>query len=553
MAIHKYNGSNDWPAWELDYPEVMAKPIEYAVSPAFKIVKNGSALVAIETKRVSGDSSFVQTISLDEAGGAVRIDNEIEWRGNRRLLKTPFTFTVENEKASYDLGLGVIKRGLNAPNLYEVPGQNFADISGDEFGVSVLSECKYGWDHPTADTLRLTGIHTPRGNYVENTQKAPAKQSEMDLGKNRYAFGIFSHAGSDLSETQRAGVQFCQPMRVFAAPLNNKGALPAEYSFAFASDDDVIIRAIKKEQFGDRIVIRVNEGAGKAHKNVRLAMGSGIAKAWAMNASEDELAEADVENGELVFDINAYEPKTFAFELVPFEEEVKLDKGTAVQLPYNVAVTSSNLNRRDGILHGNTIPSEQFPQEVNCQNTVFTLADGKNKAVKCGGQSVKLPKGTRAVRILITSVNGDKNVDIRSGSVSTPVFVPDCCEAVGAWDLYGMHEKGYIKQCTLAKEFTHMHNAAGDVIAKQCYIFSVEIPTNGEELALPSDGDILVFAVQAMADEPTLGALAPMYDTLEKEEFTYNRSKRDERISKNHGLLVTLGKNKLFKKYVDKL
>lgn len=553
MAVHKYNGSNDWPAWEFDYPEVMAKPIEYAISPAFKIVKNGAALVSIETKRVAGESAFVQTISLDEAGTSIRVDNEIEWRGNRRLLKTPFTFTVDNETASYDLGLGVIKRGLNTPKLYEVPGQNFADISDDEFGVSVLSDCKFGWDHPTADTIRLTGIHTPRGNYVENTQKAPANQGQMDLGRNRYAFGIFSHAGSDLSASQAAGVQFVQPMRVFAAPLNNSGVLPSEYSFASVSESSIIIRAIKKEQFGERVVIRVNEGAGKTAGGVALTVANGIEKAWSMNASEEELEELEVKNGKVIFDIGAYEPKTFAVVLKAFDGKAKTRESEAVQLPYNVDVTSSNNWRRGGILKGNTIPSELFPKKVSCKNTVFTLTGSKNNAVKCGGQSIKLPKGAKSVKMLVTSVGGDKNLEIRSGSISTPVYIPDCCEAIGAWDLYSMHEKGYVKQCVLAKEFTHMHDEKGDIPAKQCYLFMIEIPAENDEIALPSDSDILVFAMQAEFEEAQKGSLAPMYDVLEKEEFEYVRSKRDDKISKNHGVLVTLGKSKLFKKYIDKL
>lgn len=46
-----------------------------------------------------------------------------------------------------------------------------------------------------------------------------------------------------MSESQRAGVQFSQPMRVFYAPLGNDGILPSAYSFASVSDDAVLLRA----------------------------------------------------------------------------------------------------------------------------------------------------------------------------------------------------------------------------------------------------------------------------------------------------------------------
>lgn len=548
MGMHKYNGSFQWPAWELDYPEVMAEPIEFAGSPVFEIKENGAARAVIETRRTAGGSEFIQTVSLDEAGDTVRIYNEIEWRSSRRLLKTPFTFTVSNQEASYDLGLGVIRRGLNTPKLYEVPGQNFADISSEEFGVSVLSDSKYGWDHPTEDTLRLTGIHTPRGNFRPDSQ-----QSKMDLGLNRYAFGVFSHAGDALNETQRAGAQFNQPMRAFAAPIGNTGSLPAEYSFASLSDDGVIIRAIKKEYRGNRIIVRVNEGMGIAHEAVRLTMGGGIAKAWAMNASEEVIGEAVLKNGELVFDAAAFEPKTFALELVPFDGGIKRRDGEALRLAYNVSATSANDKRIDGIFCGCTLPAEQFCEKVVCKSSVFKLSQGRMNAVRCGGQSISVPAGTKSVALLLTSLNGDKTISVRSGEKASSVFVPDCCEAIGAWDLYSMNQTGYIKQCTLAKEFTHLHNGKGDVIAKQCYLFSVEVPADGASVTLPVDDDVIVFAAEAHFEEISEGALAPLYDTLEKKPFDYKRSEYEDKMTRHDKLINALRSSKLFKDRVEKL
>lgn len=548
MAIHKYNGSNDWPAWELDYSEVTANPVEYARAPRFKIIQNGASKVSVETRRSAGESVFVQRVSLDECGDVLQIDNEIEWRENRRLLKTPFTFTVSNEEASYDLGLGVIKRGLNTPKLYEVPAQNFADISNDEYGVSVLSECKYGWDHPAADTVRLTGIHTPRGNYLKGSQ-----QSQMDLGRNRYSFGIFSHAGKELTETQKSGAQFCQPMRVFAAPLNNKGILPAEFSFASLSDGGVILRAIKKEQRGDRIIIRVNEGEGKEHNNVRFKIGSGIDSAQVMNAGEEELEKAVVENSELVFDIAPYEVKTFALKLISFKDEVRNAETETIDLPYNVCITSSNENRKDGVLHGFTVPAEQFTETVECRGELFNLGKGKNNAVICSGQKIKLPKGAKSIRFLITSADGDKTAVFKNGDIEKTVFVPDCCEAIGAWDLYGLGEKGYIKTCTLAKEFTHMHGEDRDIIAKQCYVFEAEIPVESDTVVLPDDSGVIILSAVAELEDLPFGALSPLYDTLEKEPFNYVRSSYETRLSRYHRILAFLGKIKIIKSKIEKL
>ncbi len=515
MDIFTYDGSILWPAWELDYPEVSAAPEGKASDPVFFEPVCGAACAALKTVRRYGASVFTQTILLGENSDVIRVENEIEWRGLKKLLKTPFTLRVENEEASFDLGLGVIRRGLSTPKLYEVPGQNWADISGEAWGVSILSECKYGWDHPTADTLRLTGIHTPAKDY-----RRDSKQSLMDLGKNRYAFGIFAHKGSELAATQQAGAAFQRPLCAFAATPGNEGPLPAEYSFAGLSDSGVLIKAIKKELNGSRIIVRVQEGEGKAHKNIRLRMGDGIAAAAEVNALEEFKAEATVKKGELVFSIEPYAPKTFALTLKAFSQRVLPNAGTRVALPYDMVVTSFDHHRRNGVLHGHTLPRELFPRTVTCKNAVFALPEKGKNALAANGQTIALPEGTRSVALLLTSAGGDKNVTFRSGESSTTVFVPDCMEAIGAWDLYGMKEKGYVKPCTLAHEITHTHTAEGNAVAKQCWLFRVDVPATGE-LTLPHDPDVLLFAAVAFDSEPPKGALQPLYDQLEKEEFDF--------------------------------
>lgn len=548
MALHKYNGSHDWPAWELTYKEVMAEPKAYAANPTFRVSEDGAARVCIETRRKAGDSVFVQRISLGYGEKTVRVENKIDWCSPRTLLKTPFSFTVQNENAAYDLGLGFIRRGLNTEKLYEVPAQNWADISGAEFGVSVLSDCKYGWDHPTADTLRLTGIHTPRADYRKDSQ-----QSCMELGRNRYAFGIFSHAGANLTETQAAGICFNQPMRVFKAECGNEGILPSEYSFAGVSDPAVLLRAVKQSEDGKHWILRVNEGAGEAHEKVKITAGEGIKSAWICNASEEILEAARVENGELIFDIAPFAPMTFRLELQAPNACAQANTGTPVRLPYNCAVTSSNTNRKNGILKGYTLPSEQFPQEIRCKDAVFSLSDAEQNALVCGGQTVQLPKGTKKAALLLTSLKGDKDIPFRSGTQIQLVSVPDFHERLGAGDLYAAGESGYLKRCTLAKEFTHLHSAAGDEIAVQTYLFYAEVDITDDTLVLPVEDAIVVFAVTAFAEPARGGALFPLSDRLEKIPMTYRRPKRENRLSRMDNLITALGKTKVFGKKIEEL
>lgn len=96
--------------------------------------------------------------------------------------------------------------------LYEVPAQNWADITdkNGKSGVSVISECKYGWDKFNDRTLRFTVLHTPKHNY-----RIDSMQSMMDLGLNRYSFAIFSHKGDVGTDTQLEARKFITPMTAY--------------------------------------------------------------------------------------------------------------------------------------------------------------------------------------------------------------------------------------------------------------------------------------------------------------------------------------------------
>lgn len=182
------------------------------------------------------------------------------------------------------------------------------DKSG-EFGVSVLSECKYGWDKYKDNTLRLTAIHTPKKNY-----RIDSMQSFMDLGLNRYSYAIFSHKGKAQSVTQLEARKFVTPMIAYIA-TKHQGKLKTQYSFGEVSTNDVIIRAIKKAENSDEIVVRLNEGTNSEIENFTLTLGEGIESAREIYASEENKGDATVKDGKLITSFKPYEIKSFALKL----------------------------------------------------------------------------------------------------------------------------------------------------------------------------------------------------------------------------------------------
>ena len=160
LGLFNYTGSKDWPAWEMNYKEANKDADRIPNVVTVTVLEQGPARVSFKVIQQDKKSTFTNIVALTDGCDIVEVYSEIEWQSLRTLAKNKFSFTCENDKATFDLGLGAIERGNMTENLFEVPAQKWVDLTdkSGEFGVSVLSECKYGWDKYKDNTLRLTAI-----------------------------------------------------------------------------------------------------------------------------------------------------------------------------------------------------------------------------------------------------------------------------------------------------------------------------------------------------------------------------------------------------------
>ena len=59
----------------------------------------------------------------------------------------------------------------------------------NSYGVTVLNDCKYGWDKPDDNTIRLTLLNTP------GTNKRYIYQNKQDLGYHTFTYSRVGHSG----------------------------------------------------------------------------------------------------------------------------------------------------------------------------------------------------------------------------------------------------------------------------------------------------------------------------------------------------------------------
>ncbi len=511
--------SFDWPAWEIKYEDCISKPYTSPGAPDIRIIDEGPALASLEIVRYAGKTAFRQTVSLDCYSNVVKVSNETDWREEASLLKASFSFTSKNKFADYDTGLGATKRPTNTEKLYEVPAQKWADITDEDasYGVAVFSDSRTGWDKPDDSTLRLTVVHTPMISY-----RWECSQHLMDMGLNRYSFGIMGHNGGCEEVTQSADF-FCQPMHTFITDRHS-GSNPGNYSFARLSDNRVRISAIKKALNSDMIVFRVVESSGNNINSVTAEFSLPISRCYEINGDETVVKELSVSDSRLTFDIGHNSIKSFAIE---FSSAVTVPSDTKpISLAFNaVGITKDGEASLSTLKNSVSVPEELLPDDFIFAGASFAFSRDKLNCLIADGSKITVPSGYTTLHLLCTSVNGDKLVSFKTGSDEAMRYIPDCTEALGHWDMMQQKKTGYIKEIPQAITFSHHHNDKGNAVAQQLYLFDIAIPidTSGE-ITLPDDNDIIIYAATAVNDGISIKKGSPHFDSLKKRDFDYDFS-----------------------------
>ncbi len=185
-------------------------------SPRLRIAENGPARIAVEVTRETEGSKFVQTIRLSagDAGNRVEFDNAVDWKIGVSNLKATFPLTASNPVATYNWDVGTIERPNNQPNQFEVASHQWIDLTDRQggYGVTVLTDCKYGSDKPDDNTLRLTLLRTP------GVRDAHPDQGTQDFGHHEFVYGLAGHAGDwRQAQTDWHAQRLNQPLIAFEA------------------------------------------------------------------------------------------------------------------------------------------------------------------------------------------------------------------------------------------------------------------------------------------------------------------------------------------------
>ena len=305
-----------WDAWNID-ADFEKQHWDLDKADEVKLIENGPLRAVIRIKNHFQNSTFVRDVTLYEGESRVEVKMHADWHEKHILLKVAFPVSAHSEKATYEIPFGSVQRPTtrNTPAeqaQFEVPAQRWADISDAQHGLSLLNDCKYGYD-AKGNVLRLSLLRSPEW-----------PDPHADEGEHDFAYSIYPHTGDwKRGFTILRGYEL--NYKLVAMPTEkHEGELPPLYSFVRSDSDNVIITAIKKAEDENAWIVRFYEWAGKAG-DVTLRLPAGAESAAETDLMEKTIGSLSVADGVVKVPTKPYEIKTIRVQLPGIRQVVSAE------------------------------------------------------------------------------------------------------------------------------------------------------------------------------------------------------------------------------------
>ncbi|MTW84339.1 alpha-mannosidase [Virgibacillus dakarensis] len=290
-----------WDAWEIDlfYQEKM-KEIKNVKS--IKVLESNSIRAVVQFTWEYNNSFFKQKMIVYANKRRIDFATNIQWHEVHHLLKVAFPVEIRSTEATFDIQFGNVKRPTHWNTSwdlakFETVGHQWADLSEQGYGVSLLNDCKYGYDIKDS-TIRLTLMKG--ATYPDYTQ---------DQGEHEFTYSLLPHNGTWIEgATVKEAYDLNQPLSSIPGDLDYDSL-----SLFTVSADYVMVDAVKKAEDSSKVVIRLHEFTGR--RGPVTISSDLVIKSWQeCNLMEEPQGEV-FHNKAVKFDIKPYEIKTFLIDL----------------------------------------------------------------------------------------------------------------------------------------------------------------------------------------------------------------------------------------------
>jgi alpha-mannosidase len=225
-----------------------------------KVIENGPIRSKIRVKNRFSNSTLQQDFAVYNYKPDIEVSARLDWRERNKMLKLSFPVNIENPRSTSEIPYGHIARPVNGE---EEPGLNWVDLSGlidgKNYGLSILNNCKYGYDIKEND-IRITVVNS--SYYADHTGVRNEICEVMDQGIQEFKYVIVPHRkkwqdSSIVKKAFQLNTQFIQIPETF-----HEGKLPQKLQGIRISCENVIATVFKKSEDKEGFIIRLYETSG---------------------------------------------------------------------------------------------------------------------------------------------------------------------------------------------------------------------------------------------------------------------------------------------------
>lgn len=297
----------EYDAWNID-PQLDERMWEIRDLSSFEVIQDDGLGIVLQQTRKFLSSSIEQDIVFYRHTRRIDFRTRVDWKESHVMLKVAFPVDVRSTRAAYEIQFGLVERDTHRNTSwdearFETCAHKWADLSESGYGVSLMNDCKYGYDIRDS-VMRLSLLRSP-------TWPNP----EADRCQHEFSYALYPHGGN-YRDSPVVGESFSLncPLRARVQGLVVSDAiLPRSLSLASIDRANVFFSAIKKAEDSNALVLRLYEAIG-ARTVATIELSPLVAEAFMVEECtllEESIGSVACEGNRFSFVIMPFEIKTF--------------------------------------------------------------------------------------------------------------------------------------------------------------------------------------------------------------------------------------------------
>ena len=221
-----------------------------------KDIVKGDVYTMISIEKDVLKSKIEQNIIIYNDLDRIDFDTHISWHEDQKLLKVFFDVDLQTKNYTRDIAYATMECCSYRYNPYdkakfEVNAHNWIDMSDEDYGVSLLNDCKYGHE-------------VNEHKMILTLLKAHIKPDpKSDRGDHYFTYSLYPHAETwKKAKTLERGLEINHPL--VPVDIKSEGELGADNSFITLTSDSMTLEAVKKCEDEDAYIIRMVEKKGRS-------------------------------------------------------------------------------------------------------------------------------------------------------------------------------------------------------------------------------------------------------------------------------------------------